>query len=186
MLGVVAFGLHPDVYGTLLVDADPRPADRAVGWPRHRTVPAWLWTRRCRSGLPDGPMVYRQGVIDGMPDAVRVSDHFRRSPGLSLRVGDVAAARRGCLSAAIPGPEATLPSASPAALSDEADASAPRRAKPLFEAVHVVTDTGRSPNSAARELGRRRRTVTQPLGYEAPPIRTGMAGCRRAAASCRC
>ncbi|MGW1787226.1 hypothetical protein ACWCQQ_50560 [Streptomyces sp. NPDC002143] len=46
-------------------------------------------------------------------------------------------------------------------LSDEADTPARRHAKRLFEVMHAVTDTGRSLNSAARELGLNRRTVSK-------------------------
>ncbi|MFI1401135.1 hypothetical protein [Streptomyces sp. NPDC020681] len=43
--------------------------------------------------------------------------------------------------------------------SDRADTAARRHAKRLYEAVHAVTDTGRSTNAAARELGLDWRTV---------------------------
>ncbi|MFH9574388.1 hypothetical protein [Streptomyces sp. NPDC017230] len=65
------------------------------------------------------------------------------------------------MSAAVPEPEAASLPASPAAPPDEADTPAHRHAKRLFEAVHAVTDAGRSLNSAARELGLRRRTVSK-------------------------
>ncbi|MDG9724952.1 MULTISPECIES: transposase [unclassified Streptomyces] len=109
----------------------------------------------------DGSLVYRPGIADGAPNAMRVSDRFHLWQGLSKRVGDVAAAHRGCLSAAVPEPEAASLPASPAAPPDEADTPAHRQAKRLFEAAHAVTDAGRSLNSAARELGLRRRTVSK-------------------------
>lgn len=105
----------------------------------------------------DGSLVYRQGIADGAPDAVQVSDRFHLWQGLSKRVGDIAA-HRGCLPAAVPEPEPAPPS-SPAAPSDQAETPARRHAKILFEAVHAVTDTGRSLNAAARDLGLNRRTV---------------------------
>ncbi|MHA5054786.1 hypothetical protein [Streptomyces sp. SD15] len=76
-------------------------------------------------------------------------------------VPEVAAAHRGCLPEALPAPEATDPElANGAAAEPEwADAPASRHARRLFEAVHALTDTGRSHSSAARELGLDRRTV---------------------------
>ncbi|MCX4515823.1 hypothetical protein OHA27_37420 [Streptomyces sp. NBC_01619] len=106
----------------------------------------------------DGSLVYQQGITDGAPDAVQASDRFHLWQGLSKRVGDVAAAHRGCLPSAVPEPEHALPS-SPAAPSDPADTPARRHAKRLSEAVHAVTDTGRSISAAARELGLDWRTV---------------------------
>nr|WP_260859900.1 transposase [Streptomyces cupreus] len=103
-------------------------------------------------------MVYRQGITEGAPNAVQVSDRFHLWQGLSKRVGDVAAAHRGCLTAAVPEPEPALPP-SPAAPPDQADTPARRHAKNLFEAVHAVTDTGCSINAAAHQLGLNRRTV---------------------------
>ncbi|MEV0966266.1 transposase [Streptomyces sp. NPDC049910] len=89
---------------------------------------------------------------------MQVSDRFHLWQGLSKRVGDIAAAHRGCLPSAVPEPEPAPPS-SPAAPSDQADTPAHRHAKNLFEAVHAVTDTGRSLNAAAHQLGLNRRTV---------------------------
>ncbi|MEU3620279.1 transposase [Streptomyces sp. NPDC006872] len=109
----------------------------------------------------DGSLVYRQGIADGAPDAVQVIDRFHLWQGLSKSVGDVAAAHRECLSAAVPEPAAAPPTTSPAGLSDEADTPARRHAKRLFEVMRAVTDTGRSLNSAARELGLNRRTVSK-------------------------
>ncbi|MFF1811858.1 hypothetical protein ACFVXW_22455 [Streptomyces sp. NPDC058251] len=120
---------------------------------------AWLRTHPgvevvCR----DGSLVYCQGITDGAPDSVQVSDRFHLWQGLPKRAGDVAAAHRGCLPSAVPEPEPAMPPG-PAASSDQADTPARRHAKNLFEAVHAVTDTGRSLNAAARQLGLNRRTV---------------------------
>lgn len=159
VLGVDDFALYADVYGTLLVDADTRlPIELWAGRDAEQLA-AWMPTHPgvevvCR----DGSLVYRQGITDGAPDAVQVSDRFHLWQGLSKRVGDVAAAHRGCLPSAVPEPEPAPPS-SPAAPSDQADTPARRHAKNLFEAVHAVTDTGRSLNAAAHQLGLNRRTV---------------------------
>ncbi|WP_406483587.1 transposase [Streptomyces sp. NBC_01615] len=120
---------------------------------------AWLHTHPgvevvCRNGS----LVYRQGITEGAPDAVQVSDRFHLWQGLSKRVGDVPAAHRGCLPAAVSEAGPAL-SSSPAAPSDQADTPARRHAKNLFESVHAVTDTGRSFNAAARQLGLNWRTV---------------------------
>ncbi|MEU3730956.1 transposase [Streptomyces sp. NPDC033538] len=40
----------------------------------------------------DGSLVYRPGIADSAPNAMRVSDRFHLWQGLSKRVGDVAAA----------------------------------------------------------------------------------------------
>ncbi|MGW1729067.1 ISL3 family transposase [Streptomyces sp. NPDC002306] len=160
VLGVDDFALYADVYGTLLVDTDTRlPIDLWAGRDAGQLA-AWLRTYPgvevvCR----DGSLVYRQGITDGAPDAVQVSDRFHLWQGLSRRVSDIAAAHHGCLPAAVPPPEPTLSSANPAELPDEADTPARRHAKRLFETVHAVTDTGRSLHTAARELGLNRRTV---------------------------
>ncbi|MHC0432991.1 hypothetical protein ACX6XY_22855 [Streptomyces sp. O3] len=107
----------------------------------------------------DGSLVYRQGITDGAPEAAQVSDRFHLWQGLPKRVSDIAAAHRGCLSAAVPEPEpATPPSAEP---SETVDSPARRHAKLLFEAVHAVSDSGRSLSAIARELGLNRRTVAK-------------------------
>jgi transposase len=160
VLGVDDFALYADVYGTLLVDADTRlPIELWAGRDAEQLA-AWL---RMHPGVEvvcrDGSLVYRQGITDGAPDAVQVSDRFHLWQGLSKRVGDIAAAHRGCLPAAVPEPEPAPPPATPAGPSDQADTPARRHAKRLFEAVHAVTDTGRSLSAAARELGLNRRTV---------------------------
>ncbi|MGW0204792.1 transposase [Streptomyces sp. NPDC003233] len=160
VLGVDDFALYADVYGTLLVDADtPLPIELWAGRDAEQLA-AWLRTHPgvhvvCR----DGSLTYRQGITDGAPKAVQVSDRFHLWQGLSKRVSDIAAAHRSCLTAAVPEPEPAMPSASSAALSEVADTPARRHAKALFEAVHAVTNTGRSLSAAARELGLNRRTV---------------------------
>ncbi|MFF1627675.1 hypothetical protein [Streptomyces sp. NPDC058272] len=82
---------------------------------------AWLRTHPgvevvCR----DGSLVYCQGITDGAPDSVQVSDRFHLWQGLPKRAGDVAAAHRGCLPSAVPEPEPAMPPG-PAASSDQAD-----------------------------------------------------------------
>ncbi|MEU2358976.1 hypothetical protein ABZ599_39565 [Streptomyces misionensis] len=109
----------------------------------------------------DGSLVYRQGITDGAPDAVQVSDRFHLWQGLSKRIGDVAAAHRGCLVMAVPEPDPEPPPAAPAGPADQADTPARRHAQRLFEAVHAVTDTGCSLSAAARQLGLNRRTVAK-------------------------
>lgn len=160
VLGVDDFALYADVYGTLLVDADSRlPIELWAGRDADQLA-AWLRTHPgvevvCR----DGSLVYRQGITDGAPDAVQVSDRFHLWQGLSKRVGDIAAAHRGCLPAAVPDPEVAPPPPGPTVSSAQADTPARRHAKSLFEAVHAVTDTGTSLHAAARRLGLNRRTV---------------------------
>ncbi|MGW3971020.1 transposase [Streptomyces ardesiacus] len=90
---------------------------------------------------------------------MQVSDRSHLWQGLSKRVSDIAAAHRGCLSAAVPEPE-PAPSSS-AEPSETADSPARRHAKRLFEAVHAVSDSGRSLSAIARELGLNRRTVAK-------------------------
>jgi hypothetical protein len=81
--------------------------------------------------------------------------------GLSRRVQEIAATHRGCLPEALPAPEAAEPELANAAATDPdlADTPAVRHARRLFEAVHALTDAGRSHSSAARELALDRRTV---------------------------
>lgn len=160
VLGVDDFALYADVYGTLLVDADTRlPIELWAGRDAEQLA-AWLRTHPgvevvCR----DGSLVYRQGITDGAPDAVQVSDRFHLWQGLSKRVSDIAAAHRACLSAAVPESEPAAPP--PAELSEAVDSPARRHAKRLFEAVHAVSDSGRSLSAIARELGLNRRTVAK-------------------------
>lgn len=162
MLGVDDFALYADVHGTLLVDAGTRlpitlwagrDAEQSAVWPRaHPGVEVV-----CR----DGSLVHRQGITDGAPDALQVSDRFHLRQGLSKRVVEVAAAHCGCLPNGLPDPEPAPQRSSAGAPSDRADTPARLHAKRLFEAVHAVTDTGRSIPAAARELGLDWRTVRQ-------------------------
>ncbi|MEU9473698.1 ISL3 family transposase [Streptomyces avermitilis] len=160
VLGVDDFALYADVYGTLLVDATTRlPIELWAGRDAEQLA-AWLRTHPgvevvCR----DGSLVYRQGITDGAPDALQVSDRFHLWQGLSKRIGDIAAAHRSCLPSAAPQPEPAPPPTTSTGPSDQADTPARRHAKRLFEAVHAVTDTGCSLSAAARELGLNRRTV---------------------------
>ncbi|WP_345553935.1 ISL3 family transposase [Streptomyces lannensis] len=162
VLGVDDFALYADVYGTLLVDADTRlPIELWAGRDAEQLA-AWLRTHPgvemvCR----DGSLVYRQGITDGAPNAVQVSDRFHLWQGLSKRIGDIAATHRSCLVVAVPEPEPAPPPANRAGPSDRADTPARRHAQRLFEAVHAVTDTGCSLSAAARELGLNRRTVAK-------------------------
>ncbi|MFD0076459.1 ISL3 family transposase [Streptomyces sp. NPDC127166] len=160
VLGVDDFALYADAYGTLLVDADTRLPIALWAGRDAEQLAAWL---RAHPGVEvvcrDGSLVYRQGITDGAPDAVQVSDRFHLWQGLSKRVAEVAAAHRGCLPNALPEPEPAPQPPSAGAPSGRADTPARRHAKRLFEAVHAVTDTGRSINAAARELGLDWRTV---------------------------
>ncbi|MFF8366975.1 hypothetical protein ACF05F_33915 [Rhodococcus erythropolis] len=73
--GVDDFALYADVYGTPLVDGDthlPVPF-----WEGRDAAPLAAWLRGhpgvsvvCR----DGSLTYRQGIADGAPDALQVSD----------------------------------------------------------------------------------------------------------------
>ncbi|MFC4517247.1 ISL3 family transposase [Streptomyces ehimensis] len=162
VLGVDDFALYGDTYGTLLVDAttrlpltlwEGRDAEHLSRWLRgHPGVEV-----ACR----DGSLTYRQGITDGAPNAFQVSDRFHMWQGLSRRVQDVATAHRGCLSAALPAAELAGPEPSEAAPADAGEAGTPagRHARRLFEAVHALTDTGRSYSAVARELGLDRKTV---------------------------
>ncbi|MEW1552276.1 ISL3 family transposase [Streptomyces tsukubensis] len=160
VLGVDDFALYADVYGTLLVDASTRLPIELWSGRDAEQLAAWL---RMHPGVEvvcrDGSLVYRQGINEGAPDAVQVSDRFHLWQGLSKRVSDIAAAHRGCLPEAVPEPEpASSSSADP---SEAADSPARRHAKRLFEAVHAVSSTGRSLSAIARELGLNRRTVAK-------------------------
>ncbi|MET8631158.1 ISL3 family transposase, partial [Kitasatospora sp. NPDC004669] len=162
LLGVDDFALYGDTYGTLLVDAttrlpltlwEGRDAEQLSRWLRgHPGVEI-----ACR----DGSLTYRQGIADGAPDAVQVSDRFHLWQGLSRRVQEVAAAHRGCLPAALPAPDPAEPEPAEAvgADSEPVDTPAGRHARRLFEAVHALTDAGRPYSATARELGLDRRTV---------------------------
>ncbi|MGW7409994.1 transposase [Streptomyces sp. NPDC054833] len=109
----------------------------------------------------DGSLTYRQGIADGAPEAVQVSDRFHLWQGLSRRVQEVAAAHRGCLPEALPALDLTGPELADTAATESESAYTPasRHARRLFESVHALTDAGRSYSSAARELGLDRRTV---------------------------
>ncbi len=162
VLGVDDFALYADVYGTLLVDADTRLPIALWAGRDAEQLAAWLHTHvgvevACR----DGSLTYRQGITDGAPAAVQVSDRFHLWQGLSKWVSDIAAAHRACLPAAVPEPE---PATAPTPLTDRpeaADTPARRHAQRLFEAVHVVSGSGRSLSAIARELGLNRRTVAK-------------------------
>ncbi|MFI8952576.1 ISL3 family transposase [Streptomyces sp. NPDC053750] len=160
VLGVDDFALYADTYGTLLVDAESRLPIELWSGRDAGQLASWL---RAHPGVRvvcrDGSLVYRQGITEGAPDAVQVSDRFHLWQGLSKRVSDVAAAHRRCLPAAVPDPEPAP--ASPAASPEPADTPAQRHAKRLFEAVHAVTGSGRSLSAVARELGLNRRTVAK-------------------------
>ncbi|MFF3242209.1 ISL3 family transposase [Streptomyces sp. NPDC002870] len=158
VLGVDDFALYGDTYGTLLVDAttrlpltlwEGRDAEQLARWLRHHPGVAVA----CR----DGSLVYRQGITSGAPDALQVSDRFHLWQGLSRQVQKIAAAHHSCLPAALPEPEP--PPAKVPTAPDPAETRAGRHARRLFEAVHTLTDTGRSYSSMSRELGLDRRTV---------------------------
>ncbi|MCB8900933.1 MULTISPECIES: transposase [unclassified Streptomyces] len=155
------FALYGDTYGTILVDAttrlpltlwEGREAERLGRWLRqHPGVEV-----ACR----DGSLAYRQGITAGAPDAVQVSDRFHLWQGLSRRVQDIASAHRGCLPAALPPMSETDPAPVEEPVENTAaDTRAGRHARRLFEAVQVLTRSGRSHSSVARELGLDRRTV---------------------------
>lgn len=161
VLGVDDFALYRDTYGTLLVDATTR-------------LPLTLWEGRDAEQLSywlrghpgaevvcrDGSLTYRQGIADGAPGAVQVSDRFHLWQGLSRRVQEVAAAHRGCLPAARSPAAENAPSSTELSVEDAAaDTRAGRHARRLFEAVHTLTDAGRPYSAAARELGLDRKTV---------------------------
>ncbi|WP_405576428.1 hypothetical protein [Streptomyces sp. NBC_01092] len=85
MLSVDDFALYADVCGTLLVDADARlPIEL---WARRdaEQLAAWL---RAHPGVEVvcryGSLVYRQGITDGAPDAVQVSDLFHLWQGCRI------------------------------------------------------------------------------------------------------
>ncbi|MFJ2774370.1 ISL3 family transposase [Streptomyces sp. NPDC087300] len=160
VLGVDDFALYADTYGTLLVDAESRlPIEL---WPGRDAEQLAAWLRAhpgARVVCRDGSLVYRQGITEGAPDAVQVSDRFHLWQGLSKRVSDVAAAHRGCLPAAVVDPEPAP--VNPALSPEPANTPARRHAKRLFEAVHAAGGTGRSLSAMARELGLNRRTVAK-------------------------
>ncbi|MEV2236383.1 ISL3 family transposase [Streptomyces phaeochromogenes] len=161
VLGVDDFALYAEVYGTLLVDGDTRLPITLWEGRDAASLAAWL---REHPGVKvvcrDGSLTYRQGITNGAPQALQISDRFHLWQGLSRRVQDVAAAHRSCLTAAV------LPSAEQEASRPPPDAGpslettrAGQHAKRLFEAVREHADTGRSISAIARELGLNRRTV---------------------------
>ncbi len=161
VLGVDDFALYGDAYGTLLVDATTRLPLTLREGRNAEQLSRWL---RAHPGVEvacrDGSLTYRQGIADGAPKAVQVSDRFHLWQGLSRRVQEIAAAHRGGLPAALPPGQACDPPPHEEAAEDPAgDTPAGRHARRLFEAVHALTEAGRSYSSAARELGLDRRTV---------------------------
>ncbi|UQA96608.1 hypothetical protein [Streptomyces halobius] len=108
----------------------------------------------------DGSLTYRQGITDGAPEALQVSDRLHIWQGLSQRVQDVAAAHRACLAAAVlPPVEHEEPQPATEDRESLETTRAGRHAKRLFEAVHEHTGTGRSISAIACELGLDRKTV---------------------------
>lgn len=163
VLGVDDFAFYGDTYGTLLVDATTRlPLTLWEGRDAEQ-LSRWL---RAHPGVEiacrDGSLTYRQGIADGAPDAVQVSDRFHLWQGLSRRVQDIASAHRGCLPAAMSPVSETDPApVKEAAEHTAANTRAGEHARRLFESVHALTRTGRSHSSVARELGLDRRTVAK-------------------------
>ncbi|MFD8888787.1 ISL3 family transposase [Streptomyces erythrochromogenes] len=160
VLGVDDFALYGDTYGTLLVDATTRlPLTLWEGRDAEQ-LSRWL---RAHPGVQiacrDGSLTYRQGIADGAPAAVQVSDRFHLWQGLSRRVQEVAAAHRGCLPAALPAPEPAGPEPPSTTTEPGQDTPASRHARRLFEAIHALTDAGRPYSAMALELGLDRRTV---------------------------
>ncbi|MDQ0408758.1 ISL3 family transposase [Streptomyces sp. NPDC000349] len=158
VLGVDDFALYGDTYGTILVDATTRLP--LTLWEGRDAGQLARWLRQhlgvevaCR----DGSLVYRQGITSGAPAALQVSDRLHLWQGLSRQVHKIAAAHHSCLPAALP--ESEPPPAEAARTPDPAETRAGRHARRLFEAVHTLTDTGRSYSSMSRELGLDRRTV---------------------------
>ncbi|MFC9249028.1 ISL3 family transposase [Streptomyces sp. NPDC057136] len=158
VLGVDDFALYGDTYGTLLVDATTRLP--LTLWEGRDAEQLGRWLRgypgvevACR----DGSLVYRQGITSGAPDALQVSDRFHLWQGLSRQIQKIASAHHSCLPAALPEPEP--PPAEASTAPDPAETLAGRHARRLFEAVHTLTETGRSYSSMSRELGLDRRTV---------------------------
>lgn len=105
VLGVDDFALYADTYGTLLVDAESRlpielwagrdAGQLAVWLRRHPGVEVVCW---------DSSLVYRQGITDGAPHAVQVSNRFHpRPPALARALADTRVASRSLPSGAYPG-----------------------------------------------------------------------------------
>ncbi|GGQ36098.1 hypothetical protein GCM10010266_69290 [Streptomyces griseomycini] len=78
-LGVDGFALCGDIYGALLADAATRPLFTPwEGWDAEQ-LSRWLCEHPgvglvCR----DGSLAHRQGITDGVPVAVQVSDRFHQ------------------------------------------------------------------------------------------------------------
>ncbi|WP_411111523.1 transposase [Streptomyces sp. c-19] len=161
VLGVDDFALYGDTYGTILFDATTRLP--LTLWEGRDAEQLGRWLRQhpgvevaCR----DGSLACRQGITAGAPDAVQVSDRFHLWQGLSRRVQDIASTHRGCLPAALPPISETDPAPVEEPVENTAAYTrAGRHARRLFEAVQVLTRSGRSHSSVARELGLDRRTV---------------------------
>lgn len=161
VLGVDDFALYGGTYGTLLVDAttrlpltlwEGRDAEQLSRWLREHPGVEIV----CR----DGSLAYRQGISAGALEAVQVSDRSHMWQGLSRRVQDIATAHRSCLPEALPPAEEAGPEPAEVATEDAAaDTRAGQHARGLFQAVHTLTDTGRSYSAVARELGLDRKTV---------------------------
>jgi hypothetical protein len=161
-------------------------ADVAVGLPIElwagrdaEQLAAWLRTLPgVKVGCRDGSLVYRQGIADGAPNAVQVSDRFHLWQGLSKRIVDIAAAHRGCLPAAVPEPEPAPPPATPAEPSDQADTPARRHGPPPREAPV----RGGARGDRHRTLAQRRSPRAGPEPAHRGQIRPGrhLAGLRSA------
>lgn len=98
---------------------------------------------------------------------MQISDRFHMWQSLSRRAQDIAAAHRSCLPAARP--PAEEPDPAPDEETSEntaADTRAGQHSKRLFEAVHTLTDAGRTYSAVARELGLDRRTVRKKRPHE--------------------
>ncbi|MFG1610002.1 transposase [Actinoplanes sp. NPDC049265] len=161
VLGVDDFALYGRIYGTLLVDEETRLPITLREGRDAETLRDWLLEHpgvqiACRDGSP----IYRQGLTNGAPDAIQVSDRSHLWQGLSRRIQQIAAAHRDCLTAAAHDPDPGPPAdTEPQDIDSPANSPAADHAQRLFEAVHALTDTGRSYNSVARELGLNWRTV---------------------------
>jgi transposase len=161
VLGVDDFALYGRTYGTLLVDEETRLPITLWEGRDAETLRDWLLEHpgvqiACRDGSP----IYRQGLTNGAPHAIQVSDRFHLWQGLSRRIQQIAAAHRNCLTAAAHEPDPRPPAdTEPQETDSPANSPAADHAQRLFEAVHALTDAGRSYNSVARELGLNWRTV---------------------------
>ncbi len=110
VLGVDDFALYGDTHGTLLIDATTRlPLTLWEGRDAEQ-LSRWL---RAHPGVEiacrDGSLTYRQGIADGAPDAVQVSDRFHLWQGCPGAFRKSPPPHRGCLPAALPAPEPAGP-----------------------------------------------------------------------------